>query len=356
MQALSRVLLLGLAGGLVALVPACGGSTSTNPNASKSGVTKVAIVTNCTAEFWSICEAGAKKASQDLGVEVSFRQPANNTVADQMEIVDAELKRGINGIAISVINPEEQTPALKRIGKTTNFLAMDNDAPDSDRKCYIGIDNYEAGKAVGRLIKKALPNGGTVSLFIGTLSSANSKARSGGVLDELAGIKNAPTAPGSQLGKYKLDAIHLDDTSEAKAQDKAKDVLEKLKDTPNLCLVGLYAYNPKAILLAARAKGMVGKVTIVGFDEDWTTLEGIAKGEIIGTVVQDPFNYGYQSVKVLAGLARGDANAANIEPIAYRVVTKDGGPDETINGVKVLNLKATDFEAKLRADLASVKK
>jgi ribose transport system substrate-binding protein len=353
MKSIHHFSVLILTGALLALIPACGGKGG---NTASAGKTKVAIVTNCTAEFWSICEAGAMKASKDLDVEVSFRQPATNTVADQSEIVDAEIKRGISGIAISVINPLEQNDKLKLIAKSTNFLAMDNDAPESNRKCYIGIDNYEAGKAVGRLIKKAMPNGGTVSLFIGTLSSANSKARSSGVLDELAEKKDAPSEPGSQLGKYKLDAIHLDDTNEAKAQDKAKDVLEKLKDTPNLCMVGLYAYNPKAILLAARAKGLVGKVKIVGFDEDWTTLEGIAKGDIVGTVVQDPFNYGYMSVKVLAGLAKGDANAAKIDPIAYRVITKDGGSEETINGVKVQNVKAQDFEAKLRADLSSVKK
>ena len=43
------------------------------------------------------------------------------------------------------------------------LITMDNDADKTGRLCYIGIDNYEAGKAVGRLVKKALPNGGTVA-------------------------------------------------------------------------------------------------------------------------------------------------------------------------------------------------
>ena len=99
--------------------------------------------------------------------------------------------KGLKGIAVSVINPEEQTPELRNVAKETNLLTVDNDATDSGRLCYIGIDNYEGGKAVGRLVKKALPNGGTVAIFIGDMKSANGRARTGGVLDELAGQKDA---------------------------------------------------------------------------------------------------------------------------------------------------------------------
>ena len=61
-------------------------------------------------------------------------------------------------------------------------------------------------------------------------------------------------------------------------------------------------------------------------------------------------------VEILAALAKGDSSKAKDYDIPCRVVTKDGGPEETVNGVKVVNMKATEFEAKLRADLDSVKK
>jgi ribose transport system substrate-binding protein len=121
-------------------------------------------------------------------------------------------------------------------------------------------------------------------------------------------------------------------------------------------MVGLYAYNPPAILADAKAKSMANQIKIVGFDEDFATLAGIAAGEIEATVVQDPFAYGYKSVEALAAKARGDDSKLAKEPIAYRVVTKNGGPDETINGLVVKNPNVADFETKLRADLASVKK
>ena len=141
-----------------------------------------------------------------------------------------------------------------------------------------------------------------------------------------------------------------------KAVTNARDILGRLDGVTDLCLVGLYAYNPPAILEAARAKSLVGKVSIVGFDENLETLKAIASGEIVGTVVQDPFNYGYKSVEVLAAVARGDMSKLVKGSMPYQVITKDGAPDATINGLAIKFPKATDFEKKIRDDLASVKK
>lgn len=341
-----RLTLLLAAAAAVAL-PSCNGSNSSQP--------KVAVVTNCTAEFWSIAEAGAKKAGQDFGVDVLFRQPATNSVADQMNIVNDVVRLGVTGVSVSVIKPDEQTPALQGIAAKTSLITMDNDAAGSNRLCYIGVDNYEAGKGLGRLVKEAMPDGGTVALFIGTTASANAVARIGGVLDELAGQKDASRAPGSKLGLFTLENIYTDDTKQDVAQNRANDVIEKLRGTPNLCLIGLYEYNPKAILAAAKSKGVVGQVKIAGFDENPATLQGVKDGHILGTVVQDPFNYGYRSVEVLAALAKGDMSKAVDYNIPYRLVTKDGAPDAVINGVTVVNMKASVFEEKLQADLDSVR-
>ena len=357
-----HILTVVLASVSLVAIPACG-------KGGGAGKPKIAIVTNCTADFWSICEAGAKKAGQDFDVEVIFRQPTRMDAKDQMDIVATFQQQGVKGMAVSVINPKEQTGDLKLVSKEIPLIAMDNDAPDSGRLCYIGIDNYEAGKAVGRLLKAAMPNGGTLALFIGNTTSANAQARSQGVLDELAGAKDSqgetaqhPAKPDMKVKKYGSfllvdGSIRTDDGDTTVAQKNAADVLGRLVDVPgDIGMVGLYAYNPPMILEAAKSTKMLSRVKIVGFDEDWETLKAVNAGTILGTVVQDPFNYGYKSVEILAANAKGDKSKITNEAIPYRVITKDGGPEQTINGLKILNLKATDLEAKLRADIASAKK
>lgn len=319
------------------------------------------MVTNCTDPFWDICEAGAKQSAIDHDVDLVFRQPANLEVSLQNEIVETILKLGVKGIAVSVINPKEQTPDLKRIASDVHLITMDNDAADSGRLCYVGVDNYECGKEVGRLIKKALPNGGTVALFIGTTTSSNAHARIAGVLDELDGQDNRKdVAAGNYKEKYGQFTLHrrgpiTDDTKREKALANASDALEQLKNTPNVAMAGLYAYNPATILEAARSKQLVGKVTIVGFDEDFVTLDGIDKGEIEGTVVQDPYNYGYESVKWLAHLARGgDRSELPTQATAHRVITRDGDASK-LPGTTVPVSKASEYATKIREALDSVK-
>ena len=331
---------------ILAAVPACGSSTPGRP--------KIGVVTNIVADFWSIAEAGASKAGKDFDAEVLFRQPTKGTVSEQTRILEDFLQVGVSGIAVSVLNPEEQTPDLKRIASRVPLLAMDNDAENSDRICYVGTDNYAAGKAVGRMVKAALPDGGTVVLFVGKTGPINARLRVQGVIDELAGQKDAQ---GPKLGKYTYynGAPYTDGGKPTTAQENAKDVLDKLGDTPNVCAVGLWAYNAPAVLEAAKAKGLAGKVKIIAFDEDDATLAGIADGTIEGTVVQDPFQFGYKSVEILAAEARGDASKRAETVIPYRLVTRDGGETTTIDGVEVVNLKVEVFRKQLADTLASVK-
>jgi len=73
-------------------------------------------------------------------------------------------------------------------------------------------------------------------------------------------------------------------------------------------MVGLIASNPPLLLEAVRDADKLDQIQIVAFDEDFATLDGIAEGTIHGTIVQNPYRYGYESVRVLAELARKDGD------------------------------------------------
>jgi ribose transport system substrate-binding protein len=309
----------------VALAPGCGGSSKT----------RVGFVSNNAEEFWSICERGASKAAEEADVELVFKRPSNGTAAEQKEIIDSMLARGVKAISVSVIDPGNQREFLDGVADRVPLIAVDNDAPKSKRLCYIGTDNVAAGTTVGELVKKAMPEGGTVALFVGQLSAVNAQDRWHGVLDGLAGKKGAS---GVKFGKYVLygqgpeKAPFTDDVDTKRAKENADDVLAKLQGTDNLCLVGLWAYNPPAIYEAVRSRKLQGKVKIVGFDENKETLDGVQKGDIFATVVQDPYNFGYKSVKLMAALAKGDKSGLpkdGMMPVAHRVLSP-----ERIEGVE----------------------
>jgi ribose transport system substrate-binding protein len=67
------------------------------------------------------------------------------------------------------------------------------------------------------------------------------------------------------------------------------------------------------MLEATKNADKLGEIRIVGFDEDAITLRAIADGTCYGTVVQNPFEYGYQSVKILTQVARGEIDLADMD-------------------------------------------
>ncbi len=123
----------------------------------------------------------------------------------------------------------------------------------------------------------------------------------------------------------------------------------------NVCMVGLWAYNTPAILSALGERGQLGKVKVVGFDEDPGTLDGIADGNVVGIIVQNPYQFGYQSVKLMAALAKGDKSklpAGGYLPIDFRIVTKDGGkePPDTVHGEKK-SIPVKEYREELKKQL-----
>ena len=323
------------------LIIALGGCNSPKPTGAggvSSGTKpKVAFVSNNPDPFWSIVEAGCNKAAGEVGVDIVFRKPPSGDPAQQQEILDTLANRGdIKAISVSVIDPKNQTAYLNELAAKLPLLAVDNDAPASNRLCYIGTNNYDAGRSVGQLVKEALPDGGTVALFVGQTEALNARQRCQGVLDELAGAKplpdpnEVPALPtgSGQFGKYKLLKIFTDQPEgQSKAVQNASDALIQLKDEPNVCFVGLWAYNPPACLTAVRDAMKLGKVKIVGFDENPDTLKGVEDGHVFATVVQDPFGFGYESVKTMAELAKGQKyTGPKLRGVPHRIVTKNGGP------------------------------
>jgi ribose transport system substrate-binding protein len=276
---------------------ASGCRSSGGPETGGTETIRLAFVTNNSSDFWTIARRGMEKADEELpDVEAEFRITADGTAAEQQRIVDDLLTKGMDGIAISPVDPQNQTALINAAAQRAVVFTQDSDAPESARLCYVGTDNVAAGRQAGQLILDAIPapipEGASIMLFVGKLDAQNARERIQGIREALDG------------SNIRIIDVRTDDADEVRAKANAADTLVRY---PNIVgLVGLWSYNGPAILNAVREAGKVGRVRIIAFDEADETLAGVRDGAIHGTVVQQPYEFGYQAIMRMAQAVRGD--------------------------------------------------
>ena len=179
---------------LIVVAASCATRTA-SPNAgtvNAGGVktVRLAFVTNNASDYWTIARKGVEKADAELpDVTVDFKLPGQGTAAEQKGIVDDLISAGINGIAISPVDPDNQTQLINDTAKKALVITQDSDAPNSDRALYIGTDNVAAGRQAGELVKEALPNGGKIMVFVGKSDARNAAERYQGLKEALKDSK-----------------------------------------------------------------------------------------------------------------------------------------------------------------------
>jgi len=271
------------------------------------GRPRVGFVTNSAVEFWAVAEAGAEAAALANDVEVLVRMPPIGTSEEQKRYLEDLVAAGVKGIAVSPKNPDTMTELLNDVGEQCHLITHDSDAPQSKRLCFIGIENYKAGRMCGELLEEALPEGGPVVILVGNLDQDNARHRRQGVIDYLLGREHDATRFDAidavlKNDKWEIRATSTDGFDRQKCKAIIQDWLTRWSDLKGM--VGLFAYEPPVILDAVQGAGRLDEIKIVGFDEDAGTLQGIKDGSIHGSVVQNPYEYGRQSVMLLASLVR----------------------------------------------------
>ena len=146
-----------------------------------------AFISNNQSSFWEEARAGCYKAQAELGIGVDFQMPDKQDASEQNRIIEGLLVKGkCKGIAVSVISPDSQGDILKAVADKMPLVTHDSDAPKSARRVYLGTNNYEAGRALGKFMREKMPEGGKIMIFVGSVDAMNASERRRGLIDALS--------------------------------------------------------------------------------------------------------------------------------------------------------------------------
>ena len=128
----------------LAALAACGG-------AGDSGGPRFAYVTNGVDPFWNVAGAGARAAAAEFGVDVDLVFPEGGAV-DQKQKLEDLMVRGVDGIAVAVIDGKNMSSFLDDVAGKTHLITHDSDAPASKRRCFEALRRHTRETGILRRI------------------------------------------------------------------------------------------------------------------------------------------------------------------------------------------------------------
>jgi ribose transport system substrate-binding protein len=302
---------------------------------------RIALIYKATTNpFFQAMEQGAREKAKEMDVDLEVAGIESETDADrQADLVRSMLGRKVQAIIIAPASSVGiVTPLLRAQEAKIPIINIDNriNKEEAARQglkvaTFIGPDNFEGAKRVGLcacdLVKKKLAAGqsGKVLILRGIDGVENAEARRAGFE---AAVKEAGLAvAGSQSANWQ-------------SEDAQKVTAAMLAATPEVHAI-LCANDKMALgaIAAVKARGKLGEIVIVGYDNIDLAREAMARGEMQATVEQNPAMMGALGVEcALAALHGG--TLPEVTPVPTQLITPDDLKSAKADGAKPADAKA----------------
>jgi len=288
---------------LVALAAMVGGCRP-----QPEGYTIVVIPKGLTHEHWQSVHRGAERCAQDLAAEgisvhIVFDGPLRERDAmEQIRIVDRRVATGASGIVFAPQNSRTMTACVKRADEAgIPVVVIDSDLVEKDHYVkYVATDNYHGGELAGEHIIATLKRQGKdkprLILFRYAVGSEATEQREKGFEDAVKRI--CPEAVWLSTDKYA-------GATRDSAMREAGPMVLQFKDQVD----AIFAPNESSAtgtVDVLRSQGLNKKVLVMGFDASKPLLQSIRDGDVIGSILQDPYRMGYVSTWMCIRHLRGE--------------------------------------------------
>ena len=236
--------------------------------------------------FWQAVKEGAEQAGEELGYQVNFVGPQDETkVTEQTDQLKSALDSGPAAIGFAALDSKAAADLLTEIqGKGIPVVAFDSGVESDIPVTTVQTDNKKAAEeAAKHMIELLKGKKGSVGMVCHDSTSTTGKQRCEGFKEYFKA--NAPA-----------DLKLLDEQiagEVTKAADTSLSIIQANSD-----IVGMYGSNEAAASGIVQGVAESGKdVTVVGFDSGKTQIDAIKAGSEAGAVTQSPVKIGYYTVK-----------------------------------------------------------
>jgi len=266
--------------------------------------------------FYTTMECGARDAAKDLGVELNWQGAPQWDINLQMPILQAAIERSPKGMVLAPNDPAALITIVDDLVKNKKIpvVTVDGNLNQPVDVQNIRTDNLTAGGLAAEAMAKAIGGEGTVLIVALNPGVVGNQQRADGFIKVLK----------EKYPKINVLPIEYPGSDQNKAAEVVAAALQAHPD-----LKGIYTTHSNAAVGTSSAvigAGLGGKVKIIAYDADPQQVRDLKAGVYDALVVQSPYIEGYNSVKLVTQILRGEVDPAKLEKVAYPpmvVATRD---------------------------------
>ncbi len=286
---------------------ACSSGTSSSSSSSKKSLTIGFVVGASSDPFFQAMKVGAQAEANKLGDKLIFQGNATTySPATQIPVVNQVLAEKPDGLALAPTDPVAlQSSVTTAVNSGVAVVNVDSRVNDLSKTIsFITGDNNDGGKKAADEMAKAIgyKSGGSYQVVVGLTSATASTnvARLDGFKKELA-------------AKFPGITIAATGYSQSNSTTANANINNWLTEFPKLN--GIFAIdgtNATGAASALQAKGLTGKIALIGYDAYKTNVDLIAKGVFTALIAQDPAQEGIDAVQTLDKYIRAGKKSTGI--------------------------------------------
>jgi ribose transport system substrate-binding protein len=255
--------------------------------APPSGRHIILIAQELDNPFWRTIEAGAREAAESYGMDVEYIGPLRIDPEEQTRLLEKSIAARPDALLVQgVLTPDYIALVDKAVTRGIPVIAVDTDLPGSKRLSYVGTDNLESGKLLGRTVVRMAGEQANIGVIFGSETAENQKLR----------LRGFQSVIGQFPGLHVVE-VRASNISRILAAQQAARILRDHPDT-NI-FVGLSALDGIGIVQALHNVNPARNIRVFGFDDLPDTLAAIRSGGIAASVIQKPRLMGREAVGLL---------------------------------------------------------
>lgn len=266
--------------------------------------------------FYTTMECGARDAAKELGVELNWQGAPQWDINMQMPILQAAIERDPDGMVLAPNDPDALISIVDDLvtNKKIPVVTVDGNLSQPVDVQNMRTDNITAGGLAAEAMAEAIGGEGTVLIVALNPGVIGNQQRADGFVDVIK----------AKYPKITVLPIEYPGSDQNKAAEVVAAAIQAHPD-----LKGIYTTHSNAAVGTSSAvigAGLGGKVKIIAYDADPQQVRDLKDGVYDALVVQSPYLEGYNSVKLVTQILRGEVDPATLEDVAYPpmvVATRD---------------------------------